>query len=101
MTGGTPQPVGGSHLNRPGLQTARLRDGPGYVEEGPFEALTQRAPFPTSNGDAAFGSFIDLQLEVGSTAASEARAAVGALDGRADPDVLDDVRLLLSEVVTN
>ena len=37
----------------------------------------------------------------GPSAAAEARAALTVLDGHADPDVLDDVRLLLSEVVTN
>jgi anti-sigma regulatory factor (Ser/Thr protein kinase) len=84
------------------MQTARLPDALGYVEERPFRGLTPRAPFPRSTGTAdAYGPRIEVQLEVGPSAASEARAAVGALDGRADADALDDVRLLLSEVVTN
>jgi anti-sigma regulatory factor (Ser/Thr protein kinase) len=84
------------------MQTARLPDGLGYVQERPFHALTARAPFPRSGGGApGHGPRIQLQLDVGSDAASEARAAVGALDGRADPAILDDVRLLLSEIVTN
>src|SRR5213593_304372 len=37
----------------------------------------------------------------GPAAAAEARAAIEALVGQADPELLDDVRLLVSEVVTN
>ena len=44
---------------------------------------------------------ITVELEPGATAASEARAALAALDGRIDRDALDDVRLLVSELVTN
>jgi anti-sigma regulatory factor (Ser/Thr protein kinase) len=47
------------------------------------------------------GATIRLQLDCGPSAAAEARAAVGLLEGRAHPDALDDVRLLVSEVVTN
>jgi anti-sigma regulatory factor (Ser/Thr protein kinase) len=83
------------------MQTARLPDALGCGDGRCFEALADRAPFPRSGGGGAYGPRIQVQLDVGSTAAAEARAAVGALDGRADPDVLDDVRLLLSEVVTN
>lgn len=89
-------------MNPPEMQTARLPDGLGYAEARPFEALTTRAPFPRARGGApGYGPRIELLLDVGPTAAAEARAAIGALDGRAHPDVLDDVRLLLSEVVTN
>jgi anti-sigma regulatory factor (Ser/Thr protein kinase) len=70
-----------------------------------FQGYLARAPFPRSGGGSVgpgrFGPRIELELESGPAAASEARAAVGMLDGRADPDVLDDVRLLLSEIVTN
>ena len=83
------------------MQTARLPDGLGYADAGPFHTLQARAPFPRSGGGGAHGPRIEVQLDVDSTAAAEARAAVGALDGRADADVLADVRLLLSEVVTN
>ena len=72
---------------------------------GPFQGYEARAPFPRSGGGASrpprYGPRIELELEAGPNAAHEARAAVSALDGRAEPDVLDDVRLLLSEVVTN
>jgi anti-sigma regulatory factor (Ser/Thr protein kinase) len=42
-----------------------------------------------------------VELEPGTTAAGEARAALAVLDGRIDRDVLDDIRLLVSELVTN
>jgi anti-sigma regulatory factor (Ser/Thr protein kinase) len=88
-------------LNSPEMQTARLPDALGYPDDRPFQALSARAPFPRSGGGHTYGPRIEVQLDVGATAASEARAAVGALDGCASADVLDDVRLLLSEVVTN
>jgi anti-sigma regulatory factor (Ser/Thr protein kinase) len=72
---------------------------------GPFHGYHARAPFPRSGGGASgasrYGPRIELELEAGPGAAHEARAAVSALDGRARPEVLDDVRLLLSEIVTN
>jgi anti-sigma regulatory factor (Ser/Thr protein kinase) len=80
------------------MQTAGLPGAFGYAE---FEALSARAPFPRSGGGGRHGPRIEVQLDVGATAAAEARAAVSALDGRADASVLDDIRLLLSEVVTN
>ena len=47
------------------------------------------------------GPGIMVELEPGASAASEARAALTVLDGRIDRDVLDDIRLLVSELVTN
>jgi anti-sigma regulatory factor (Ser/Thr protein kinase) len=88
-------------LNPPEMQTARLPDGLGRVQEPPFHGLSTRAPFPRSGSGGAYGPRIELRLDVGPNAASEARAAVAALDGRASREILDDVRLLLSEVVTN
>ena len=44
---------------------------------------------------------LDLQLHAGATAPSYARALVGGLHDRVPEDVLDDVILLVSEVVTN
>jgi anti-sigma regulatory factor (Ser/Thr protein kinase) len=82
-------------------QTAWLADAVGDARERPFEALTTRAPFPRTGGGAGYGPRIEVQLDVGLTAASEARAAVSALGQSADPEALDDVRLLLSEIVTN
>jgi anti-sigma regulatory factor (Ser/Thr protein kinase) len=44
---------------------------------------------------------IDVQFEAGPSAAGGARNALLALDGRVDKALLDDVRLLVSELVTN
>lgn len=57
--------------------------------------------FARGAGGAAPGATIALELDNGPTAAAEARAAVGVLDGKTDRDLLDDVRLLVSEIVTN
>ncbi|MEA2373745.1 MAG: serine/threonine-protein kinase RsbW [Thermoleophilaceae bacterium] len=46
-------------------------------------------------------SAIELELDPGPSAAAEARAALAHLDGRADPTALEDIRLLISELVTN
>ncbi len=42
-----------------------------------------------------------VEFEAGPSAASAARNALLALDGRVDADLLGDVRLLVSELVTN
>ena len=44
---------------------------------------------------------MSVRLEPGTGAASEARAALSVLDGRIDGRVLDDIRLLVSELVSN
>src|SRR2546423_13202248 len=96
-------------MRAPENQIARLPEplahGLSGSDLGPFQGYHARAPFPRSGGGASgasrYGPRIELELEAGPSAAQEARAAVSALDGRAQPDVLDDVRLLLSEVVTN
>jgi anti-sigma regulatory factor (Ser/Thr protein kinase) len=44
---------------------------------------------------------MSVELEPGATAAGEARAALASLDGRIEAGVLDDIRLLVSELVTN
>lgn len=44
---------------------------------------------------------ISLQFEPGPSAASAARNALYAIEGRLEPTVMDDVRLLVSELVTN
>jgi anti-sigma regulatory factor (Ser/Thr protein kinase) len=54
-----------------------------------------------AGGSASTRPTMSVELEPGATAASEARAALASLDGRLDPDVLDDIRLLVSELVTN
>ena len=52
-------------------------------------------------GTPSRGPQMNVELEPGATAAGEARAALAALDGRVERDILDDVRLLVSELVTN
>lgn len=95
-------------MTPPHMQIARVvepaLDGLSAMDAGPFRGYRDRAPFPHAGaGDGArrTGPAIKFELEAGPAAAHEARAAVGALEGRADAGVLDDVRLLLSEVVTN
>jgi len=44
---------------------------------------------------------IDIAFQAGPSAAAAARNALAALEGRIDPDLLEDVRLLVSELVTN
>lgn len=56
---------------------------------------------PVEPPDSASGATVQVELEAGPHAAAEARAALGLLQGRTDPDALDDVRLLVSELVTN
>jgi anti-sigma regulatory factor (Ser/Thr protein kinase) len=49
----------------------------------------------------AGGPGIEVELEPGPAAAAEARAALGVLDGRMPSEALEDIRLLVSELVTN
>ena len=44
---------------------------------------------------------MQVELDSGPAAAAEARAALRALDGRVARNTLDDLRLLVSELVTN
>jgi anti-sigma regulatory factor (Ser/Thr protein kinase) len=44
---------------------------------------------------------IEVEFAAGPTAAAGARNALAALEGRVDDDLLGDVRLLVSELVTN
>ena len=46
-------------------------------------------------------SGVEVELEPGPQAAAHARAALGVLDGRVDAGTVDDIRLLVSELVTN
>ena len=50
---------------------------------------------------AAASNRIEVEFEAGASAASAARNALLALDGRVEPELLDDMRLLVSELVTN
>src|SRR3954447_24448657 len=44
---------------------------------------------------------IEVDFEAGPTAAAAARNALAALEGRGDDELLGDVRLLVSELITN
>ena len=93
-------------MRPPEMQTGWLPEplagGRAGADAGRFDGYVERAPFPrTGGGSRRFAPRIELELDSGPTAAAEARAAVGALDGRAKRGVLEDVRLLLSEIVTN
>jgi len=93
-------------MRPPEPQLAGLSESPlgglGGPDLAPFRRLSERAPFPRADRvDARYGPRIEVDLDSGLDAAAEARAAIGLLDGMADPDLLDDVRLLVSEVVTN
>ena len=58
--------------------------------------------FFARRGAAAGGARkIDIELESGPDAAAWARGALLALEPRVDANVLEDVRLLVSELVTN
>jgi anti-sigma regulatory factor (Ser/Thr protein kinase) len=65
--------------------------------------LLPRQDEPGSEGRlrAAGGDGISVELEPSATAAAEARAALGLLKHRVDAELLDDIRLLVSELVTN
>ena len=52
-------------------------------------------------GNGSVRPTMSVEFEPGATAAGEARAALASLDGRIDGGVLDDIRLLVSELVTN
>ena len=47
------------------------------------------------------GGTLDLRFDAGPAAAPAARAALSALDGKLDPHVLEDLRLLVTELVSN
>ena len=58
-------------------------------------------PVPQRGTAGARSATIRLQLECGPGAAAAARAAIALLEGCAARELLDDARLLTSEVVTN
>jgi anti-sigma regulatory factor (Ser/Thr protein kinase) len=61
-----------------------------------FEHLEDPAPQHHESG-----SELSVRFERAHTCASAARNALLALDQRLEPEVLDDIRLLVSELVTN
>jgi anti-sigma regulatory factor (Ser/Thr protein kinase) len=54
---------------------------------------------PDSLGTSTTG--LDLRFDAAPAAASGARAAMSALEGKLDPHVLEDLRLLVTELVSN
>lgn len=56
---------------------------------------------PRHEEPVPIGAGLEVDLEPGPEAASEARAALAVLDGRLEAGCLDDIRLLVSELVTN
>jgi anti-sigma regulatory factor (Ser/Thr protein kinase) len=52
-------------------------------------------------GGSVRGTGFEVDLEAGPEAAAQARAALAGLDGRVGRGTLDDIRLLVSELVTN
>ena len=56
---------------------------------------------PSSATIAGNGDGLSVKFEAGPTAASAARSALAAIEPRIDPEPMSDVRLLVSELVTN
>jgi anti-sigma regulatory factor (Ser/Thr protein kinase) len=78
-----------------GASGARVLSLP--VAERPLSAM----PTHQNGTTGARSATVRLQLECGPEAAASARAAIALLDGCAAHELLDDARLLTSEVVTN
>ena len=71
-------------------------------QNGPLATSATRASEIQGTRTAPTGGpGMSVRLDPGPTAAAEARAALALLDGRIDRDALDDIRLLVSELVTN
>jgi anti-sigma regulatory factor (Ser/Thr protein kinase) len=58
-------------------------------------------PAGSTRSEAGHAVAMSVELEVGATAAAEARAALATLEGRVHGEALEDIRLLVSELVTN
>ena len=72
---------------------------PGWPATGPSAGHDTLLGRPTEGSGAHNRMTVDF--EAGPTAASAARNALIALEGRVDDELLADVRLLVSELVTN
>lgn len=70
----------------------------GSSSQGDFRTLAGTGGVATSDH---VGSALSVRFDRGPTAAQSARNALLALDERLDGPVLDDIRLLVSELVTN
>jgi anti-sigma regulatory factor (Ser/Thr protein kinase) len=69
-----------------------------HSAEHQFQRLS-RPPRPAA--DSPEPTDLDLQFSAAPAAASGARGALSALEGRFDPHVMEDLRLLVTELVTN
>jgi anti-sigma regulatory factor (Ser/Thr protein kinase) len=66
------------------------------------ERALRDSPFGGGSGRArGEGGGMRVELDAAPTAASEARAALQVLNGRVAGELLDDLRLLISELVSN
>ena len=72
-----------------------------HTVTGPGLRAVSHGGYGSAGAPQAGGPGMSVELEPGATAAGEARAALTVLDGRIDADALDDIRLLVSELVTN
>jgi anti-sigma regulatory factor (Ser/Thr protein kinase) len=75
-----------------------------HTEHGPHpegEADRDRVLLATPQRGSGIKNRIEVEFEAGPTAAASARNALVALEGRVGDQLLADVRLLVSELVTN
>jgi anti-sigma regulatory factor (Ser/Thr protein kinase) len=75
-----------------------------HTEPGPHlhgDADRDRVLLAQPQKGSGVKNCIEVEFEAGPTAAISARSALQALDGRVDDELLADVRLLVSELVTN
>jgi anti-sigma regulatory factor (Ser/Thr protein kinase) len=75
-----------------------------HSEPGPHRqgaADRDRVPLAQPTQGSGVKNRIEVEFEAGPTAAASARNALLALDGRVEDALLADVRLLVSELVTN
>jgi anti-sigma regulatory factor (Ser/Thr protein kinase) len=75
-----------------------------YREPGPHpdgEAAGSRDLLAQPRRGSGTKNRIEVEFEAGTTAAASARNALLALEGRVDEPLLNDMRLLVSELVTN
>ena len=86
------------------MRATHLQTRSGYDRDsgrGAHLSAARDAPGRPGGSRTGRGPGISVEFEPGAGAASEARAALAALDGRVDSGALDDIRLLVSELVTN
>jgi signal transduction histidine kinase len=86
------------------VKANRIRTGTEY--ESPHGHTVRAAARDGGRGSAGGsspreGPGITVEIEAGAAAAAQARAALASLDGHIPGAVLEDIRLLVSELVTN